>query len=206
MQSSGVTYEICSGEGAFYGPKIEFTLQDCLGRDWQCGTIQVDFSTPERLGASYIGEDSSKHVPVMLHRAILGSLERFIGIILEDTAGVLWPWLAPIQAVIMSISDKHNSWSANIVKKLANNGFRVKEDLRNEKIGFKIREHTLQKVPYLLIVGDREVENQLVSVRSLSGRDLGAMQLDEFINLLALEIAQRGRKQSLVQEKNNETA
>ena len=172
------------GDGAFYGPKIDFSLKDCLGRVWQCGTMQVDFSMPGRLGAQYIAEDGSKQIPVMLHRAILGSIERFIGILTEQYEGKFPVWLAPVQAVILNITDKQAKYVEKIEKMLKNQQIRVISDLRNEKIGFKIREHTLKRIPYLIVVGDREVEGNTIAVRSLGGDDLGVMQIDEFINLV----------------------
>ncbi len=181
------------GEGAFYGPKIEFSLKDCLGRVWQLGTIQLDFSMPDRLGAHYIAEDGSRQVPVMLHRAILGSLERFIGILIEHYAGALPAWLAPVQAVVLDITDRQAEYALQVEETLKNQGVRVKSDLRNEKIGFKIREHTLQRVPYLLVVGDREVESNAVAVRTRGGKDLGSLPLAELIEGLTAEIASRGR-------------
>jgi len=193
LNSKGLAWDLQPGEGAFYGPKIEFSLKDCLGRVWQCGTIQVDFSMPGRLDSHYIAEDGSKQVPVMLHRAILGSLERFIGILIEEFAGAFPAWLAPWQAVVMCITDRQLDYAREIEKSLRNQGFRVKSDLRNEKIGFKIREHTLQKVPYLLIVGDREQETTTVAVRTRSGKDLGSMALEKFSQGLDQEIASRGR-------------
>lgn len=201
LRQAKIDFEVLPKEGAFYGPKIEFSLRDCIGRVWQCGTIQVDFSTPDRLGATYIAEDSSKQVPVMLHRAVLGSLERFIGIMIEETAGSFPVWLAPIQAVVMNITDQQAEMCSYVTNFLRNSGFRVNEDLRNEKIGFKIREHTIQRVPYLLVVGDREVENQTISVRTREGLDLGSMSLSQFVDVLNSEIKQRGRNQPLVQEK-----
>lgn len=197
LQKANLDYTLCPKEGAFYGPKIEFSLRDCLGRVWQCGTIQVDFSMPERLDASYIAEDNSKQVPVMLHRAILGSLERFIGILIEETAGSLPTWLAPIQVIVMNITDQQAEKCANITNYLGNKGFRANQDLRNEKIGFKIREHTIQRVPYLLVVGDREVENQTVSVRTREGLDLGSMSLDKFVEILNKDVLQCGRNKPL---------
>ena len=194
LNDKGLDWDLQPGEGAFYGPKIEFSLKDCLGRVWQCGTIQVDFSMPGRLDAHYIAEDGSKQVPVMLHRAILGSLERFIGILIEEYAGAFPAWLAPVQAVVMPITDKHAEYVQEIEKGLRNQGFRAISDLRNEKIGFKIREHTLQKIPYQLIVGDKEVENHTVAVRTRSGKDLGSMSLDRFIEGLSGEIASRGQR------------
>jgi threonyl-tRNA synthetase len=177
-------WELQPGEGAFYGPKIEFSLKDCLSRVWQCGTIQVDFSMPGRLGAEYVAQDGSKQVPVMLHRAILGSLERFIGILIEEHAGALPVWLAPVQAVILNITDAQADYAKQVKAQLQKKGFRVQTDLRNEKIGLKIREHTLQKIPYLLIVGQREVENQQVAVRLLGGQDKGAMSVEALIQLM----------------------
>jgi threonyl-tRNA synthetase len=181
------------GEGAFYGPKIEFNLRDCLERVWQLGTIQLDFSMPERLGAHYIAEDGSKQVPVMLHRAILGSLERFIGILIEHYAGALPLWLAPVQAVILNITDRQAEYGRKVEESLKNQGLRVKTDLRNEKIGFKIREHTIQRVPYLLVIGDRETEAGTVAVRTRDGRDFGSFELDKLTKALQEEIASRGR-------------
>jgi len=181
------------GEGAFYGPKIEFSLKDTIGRVWQCGTLQMDAIMPQRLGAHYIDDQSSKQPPVMLHRAVLGSLERFIGILIENYAGAFPSWLAPVQAVVLNISEKQSEFCNNVVQVLRNKGFRVNSDLRNEKIGFKIREHTLGKIPYLLVVGDREVESGEVSVRTRSGEDLGNMSLETFSTHLAGEVARRGQ-------------
>ncbi|MGB2942910.1 MAG: threonine--tRNA ligase [Candidatus Macondimonas sp.] len=180
LSAKGLDYRLQPGEGAFYGPKIEFALKDCLGRVWQLGTIQLDFSMPERLGAEYVAEDNARRTPVMLHRAILGSLERFIGILIEHHAGALPAWLAPVQAVVMNITDRTEDYAAEVVQILSNQGVRVTADLRNEKIGFKIREHTLQKVPYLLVVGDREMESNTVAVRTRAGEDLGVMTLSAF--------------------------
>jgi threonyl-tRNA synthetase len=194
LNAKQLEWELQPGEGAFYGPKIEFSLKDCLGRVWQCGTIQVDFSMPGRLDAHYIAEDGSKQVPVMLHRAILGSMERFIGILIEHHAGAFPAWLAPWQAVVMSITDRQADYAQKVEKSLRNRGLRAKSDLRNEKIGFKIREHTLQKVPYLLVVGDREQENQTVAVRTRGGKDLGSMPLSAFEEGILAEIASRGRQ------------
>jgi len=191
LKDNGIEFEYQPGEGAFYGPKIEFTLHDCLGRAWQCGTIQLDFSMPGRLGASYIGEDGERHEPVMIHRAILGSLERFIGILIEEYAGKLPTWLSPNQVVVMNITDKQGEYCEKVVKNLKENGFRAKTDLRNEKIGFKIREHTLKRVPYLLVVGDKEMENGLVAVRTRSGEDLGQMSVEDFTAKLAEEVKTR---------------
>lgn len=191
LDDNGIKFEYQPGEGAFYGPKIEFTLHDCLGRAWQCGTIQLDFSMPGRLGASYIGEDGERHEPVMIHRAILGSLERFIGILIEEYAGKLPTWLSPNQVVVMNITDKQGDYCQKVVKKLKENGFRAKVDLRNEKIGFKIREHTLKRVPYLLVVGDKEMEAGEIAVRTRSGEDLGKMSIEDFIAKLTEEVSTR---------------
>ena len=193
LNDKQLDWDLQPGEGAFYGPKIEFSLRDCIGRVWQCGTIQVDFSMPGRLDAHYIAEDGSKQVPVMLHRAILGSLERFIGILIEQHAGSFPVWLAPIQAVVMNITDKQADFVKEVEEYLKKQGIRGRSDLRNEKIGFKIREHTLQHIPYLLVVGDREVENRTVAVRTRSGEDLGSMPLEDFAERLNTEIASRGR-------------
>jgi threonyl-tRNA synthetase len=193
LNTKGLAWDLQPGEGAFYGPKIEFSLRDCLGRVWQCGTIQVDFSMPGRLDAHYIAEDGSKQVPVMLHRAILGSLERFIGILIEHHAGTFPLWLAPVQAVVMDITDRQAEYVRNLEKTLKKHGLRVIADLRNEKIGFKIREHTLQKIPYMLVVGDREVENSTVAVRTRSGEDLGSLTIDDLVAKLTEEVACRGR-------------
>jgi threonyl-tRNA synthetase len=193
LNATGLPWELVPGEGAFYGPKIECSLKDCMGRVQQCGTIQVDFSTPGRLGAQYVAEDSSKQEPVMLHRAVLGSFERFIGILIEHYAGDMPAWLAPEQALILNITDKQSDYCRNFEESLKNKGFRVSTDLRNEKIGFKIREHTLQKVPYLLVVGDKEVEKGTVAVRKRGGEDLGAMTFDEFCTLLNQDVANFGR-------------
>lgn len=185
--------ELNPGEGAFYGPKLEFVLRDAIGRDWQCGTLQVDFNLPERLGASYVGDDSHRRTPVMLHRAMFGSLERFCGILLEHHAGRLPTWLAPVQAVVMSITDRQAGFAQQLQEMLINQGFRAEADLRNEKIGFKIREHTLQRVPYLLVVGDREAESNEVAVRTRGGQDLGRMPMTRLVQGLTTEIASRGR-------------
>ena len=196
LNRSGQPWTLKPGEGAFYGPKIEFVLRDCLDRLWQCGTIQVDFSMPGRLDAHYIAEDGSKRVPVMLHRAILGSLERFIGILIEQYAGALPAWLAPVQVVVLNITDHQADYVVRVEKILMQQGFRSTVDLRNEKIGFKIREHTLQRVPYLLVVGDREMETETVAVRTRAGKDLGVMNLTAFAELLQADIARRGRTES----------
>ncbi len=184
LRACNVEWQELPGEGAFYGPKIEYHMKDSLGRAWQVGTMQVDFSMPGRLGAEYVGEDSARHTPVMLHRAIVGSMERFIGILIEHHAGNFPVWLAPIQAVVMNITDAQADYVAEVTNSLVKQGFRVESDLRNEKIGYKIREHTLQKVPFLLVVGDREKENGLVAVRARSGEDLGSVPLSAFIEKL----------------------
>ncbi len=191
LKAKGLDFRVQPEEGAFYGPKIEFALKDCLGRVWQCGTIQVDFSMPERLDAQYVSEGGDKKTPVMLHRAILGSLERFIGILIEEHEGRFPVWLAPVQAMIMNITDKQSDFVKKVKEILENQGLRADTDLRNEKIGFKIREHTLQRVPYLLVVGDREVENEQVAVRTRSGEDLGTMGVEEFVELLKADIVDR---------------
>jgi threonyl-tRNA synthetase len=192
LDNKGLNWKLQPGEGAFYGPKIEFVLKDCLGREWQCGTLQVDFSMPGRLDAQYVAEDDTRQVPVMLHRAILGSVERFIGILIEEHEGRFPLWLAPVQAVIMNITDKQADFARNMQQNLAEQGFKVELDLRNEKIGFKIREHTLQRVPYMLIIGDKELENNTVAVRTRSGEDLGSMSLDDLSSRFSSEIASRG--------------
>mgnify|MGYP003956991985 FL=1 len=184
LDAKGIKWDLQEGEGAFYGPKIEFVLKDCLDREWQCGTLQVDFSMPERLNAHYIAEDNSKQTPVMLHRAIVGSLERFVGILIEHYEGAFPSWLAPIQAVILNISEKQHDFVANVEKKLKKQGLRVISDLRNEKIGFKIREHSMQRYPYILVVGGREMENDEISVRKRGGEDLGSMSIEAFVKLV----------------------
>jgi threonyl-tRNA synthetase len=192
--AAGIEYSLNPGEGAFYGPKLEFVLKDAIGRDWQCGTLQVDFNMPVRLGAYYIDEHSAKRAPVMLHRAIFGSLERFFAILLEHHAGRLPAWLAPVQAVVLGITDRQDAYVKQITETLKNQGFRVEFDLRNEKVGFKIREHTLQRVPYLLVAGDKEVAANLISVRTRSGKDLGTMTAETFIERLRIELDSRGRQ------------
>ena len=192
--AAGIEYSLNSGEGAFYGPKLEFVLRDAIGRDWQCGTLQVDLNMPGRLGAYYVDEHSTKRTPVMLHRAIFGSLERFFAILLEHHAGRLPAWLAPVQAVVMGITERQDAYVKQITETLKNQGFRVESDLRNEKVGFKIREHTLQRVPYLLVAGDKEVAANLLSVRTLSGKDLGTMTLETFADRLRVELDSRGRQ------------
>ena len=193
LDGKALKWEYSPGEGAFYGPKIEFSLKDCLGRVWQCGTVQVDFSMPKRLGAEYVTEQGDRKTPVMLHRAILGSLERFIGILIEHYAGHFPVWLAPIQAVVMAITDKQQDYVKAISQELEGLGLRIKPDLRNEKIGFKIREHTLQKVPYLLVIGDKEIEANTVSVRRQTGEDLGSMSVQEFYQMVRQAIVQCSR-------------
>jgi threonyl-tRNA synthetase len=191
--AAGIEYTLNPGEGAFYGPKLEFVLRDAIGRDWQCGTLQVDLNLPGRLGAHFIDEHSQKQTPVMLHRAIFGSLERFFAILLEHHAGRLPAWLAPVQAAVITITDRQNEYVQATAERLKNQGFRAVADLRNEKVGFKIREHTLQRVPYLLVAGDKEVAANLVSVRSRNGKDLGTMTLDAFEQRLRIELDSRGR-------------
>ena len=193
LNAQGLAWELQPGEGAFYGPKIEFTLKDCIGRMWQCGTVQVDYNMPARLEAEYVDEHSQRRTPVMLHRAILGSLERFIGILIEQYEGAFPTWLAPVQAVVLNITDKQADYSQSLANFLENQGLRCHADLRNEKIGFKIREHTIQKTPYLLVVGDREVETKTVSVRARNGTELGSMTWESLAECLHTDIAQRGR-------------
>ncbi len=192
-RAAGIETVLNPGEGAFYGPKLEFVLRDAIGRDWQCGTLQVDLNMPGRLGATYIGEDSARHTPIMLHQAIFGSLERFLGILIEHHAGRLPTWLAPVQAVIMGITDRQADYVRRTAETLKKQGLRVETDLRNEKVGFKIREHTLQRVPYLLVVGDREVEASSLAVRTRNGKDLGAMSIETLAAGLTREVASRGR-------------
>ena len=194
--ATGLDWQLQPGEGAFYGPKIEYSLKDCMGRVQQCGTIQVDFFLPERLGASYVAEDSSRKTPVMLHRAILGSFERFIGVLIEHYAGAMPTWLSPQQVAILNITDKQSEYCRKVEESLKNKGFRAASDLRNEKIGFKIREHSLQKVPYLLVVGDKEVESGTVAVRTRGGEDLGAMTFEDFCDHLSQDISNYGRSDS----------
>ncbi|MDE2339301.1 MAG: threonine--tRNA ligase [Gammaproteobacteria bacterium] len=193
-KAAGIDYILNPGEGAFYGPKLEFVLRDAIGRDWQCGTVQVDLNLPGRLGAHYVDETSAKRTPVMLHRAIFGSLERFFAILLEHHAGRLPVWLAPVQAVVMGITDRNDEYVRSVTETLKNQQFRVESDLRNEKVGFKIREHTLQRVPYLLVAGDKEVAANLLSVRTRSGKDLGTMSLETFSERLRIEAESRGRR------------
>jgi threonyl-tRNA synthetase len=188
LRRSGVDFVIAPGDGAFYGPKIEYTLKDALGRPWQCGTMQVDFNMPQRLGAEYVAEDNTRRHPVMLHRAIVGSLERFIGILIENHAGALPMWLAPVQAMILTITDAQADYARDVVQALKKQGFRVESDLRNEKINYKIRENSLQKLPYLLVVGDKERQAGMVAVRARGGLDLGSMSIAAFAERLALEV------------------
>ncbi|MBT8074371.1 MAG: threonine--tRNA ligase, partial [Xanthomonadales bacterium] len=196
LAESGIEYKENPGDGAFYGPKIDFKLRDTIGRIWQCGTLQLDFNMPGRLGAEYVTEDGSRKTPVMLHRAILGSLERFIGILIENYAGKMPAWLAPVQAVVLNITDRQDERCKEISESLENKGFRVDLDLRNEKIGFKIRHHTLRRVPFLLVVGDREVEEGTVAVRTREGENLGSMKVEDFARHLESEVARRGKKES----------
>ncbi|MDN5370081.1 MAG: threonyl-tRNA synthetase [Shewanella sp.] len=191
LTNNHIDYEILPGEGAFYGPKIEFTLHDCLDRAWQCGTVQLDYALPGRLGATYVAEDNSRQVPVMIHRAILGSLERFIGILIEEYAGKFPVWLAPAQVVVMNITDKQSDYVEEVVGFFKSHGIRACKDLRNEKIGFKIREHTLRRVPYLLVVGDQEMENREVAVRTRDGVDLGKMSIEAFAAQVTKQISLR---------------
>ena len=194
LAHNGLEYEIQEGEGAFYGPKIEFALRDCLDREWQCGTIQLDFALPGRLNASYVAEDNDRRTPVMIHRAILGSIERFIGIITEEYAGFFPAWLAPTQAVVMNITDSQSEYVQEVAKKLSDAGLRVKTDLRNEKVGFKIREHTLRRVPYMLVCGDKEIETGKVAVRTRKGQDLGTFTVEEFLEILKKQVRNRDLK------------
>ncbi len=191
LRASGLEWSELPGEGAFYGPKIEFHIKDAIGRSWQCGTMQVDFSMPGRLGAEYVGEDNARHVPVMLHRAILGSLERFIGILIENYAGSLPLWLSPVQAIVLNISEKQAEYAAQVAEKLREAGLRAEADLRNEKITYKIREHSLNRLPYQLVVGDKEKEAGMVAVRTRGGQDLGQMPLASLIERLQEEVATR---------------
>lgn len=191
LRASGVEFIIAPGDGAFYGPKIEYTLKDAIGRQWQCGTMQVDFSMPARLGAEYVAEDGERHTPVMLHRAIVGSLERFIGILIEQHAGALPVWLAPTQVVVANITDAQSDYVSSIVKSLQKQGVRVQADLRNEKITYKIREHSLQKVPFILVVGDKEKANGAVAVRARGNQDLGVMSLEDFVSKFSTAIADK---------------
>src|SRR5690606_34753792 len=193
LQAAGLEWEELPGEGGFYAPKIEYQIKDALGRSWQCGTIQLDYVLPERLDAEYVADDNARKRPVMLHRAILGSFERFLGILIEHYEGSFPVWLSPVQAVVANITDNQAEYVRLVEKALRDKGFRIIADLRNEKIGFKIREHTLQRVPYLLVVGDKEVENQSLAVRTRDGKDLGVMSLEAFIDLLAADVARKSR-------------
>jgi threonyl-tRNA synthetase len=188
IKKLNLPYKVSEGDGAFYGPKLDFVLTDALDREWQCGTFQADFNLPERLEANFVSEDGERHRPVMMHRAILGSFERFIGILIEEYDGNFPFWLSPIQAVIMNISDKHAKNTKEIAKKLKSKGFRVKLDLRNEKITYKIRDHSMQRVPYQLVIGDKEEKSNTLSVRARKGEDLGSMKLDEFSNMLSEKV------------------
>ena len=194
LAHNGLEYEIQEGEGAFYGPKIEFALRDSIGREWQCGTVQLDFALPGRLDATYVAEDNSRKTPVMIHRAILGSIERFIGIITEEYAGFFPAWLAPTQAVVMNITDSQADYVQKVAKQLSDVGLRVKADLRNEKVGFKIREHTLRRVPYMLVCGDKEIAEGKVAVRTRKGADLGSFSVEEFAEILKSQVRQRELK------------
>ncbi len=189
LKASGCEFTYLPGEGAFYGPKIEYTLKDALGREWQCGTIQVDPNMPERLDAEYVGEDGARHRPIMLHRAIVGSLERFIGILIEEHSGALPFWLAPMQVSVLNITDSQAEYAKEVAKTLQNQGFRVNLDLRNEKITYKIREHSMQKLPYIVVIGDKEMEAGAVAVRARGNVDLGVMPLQDFQTRLANDIA-----------------
>ena len=191
LRASGCEFEMSPGEGAFYGPKIEYTLKDAIGRQWQCGTMQVDFSMPDRLDAEYVGEDGARHRPVMLHRAIVGSLERFIGILIEESAGALPTWLAPVQVSVLNITDAQGEYAREVVKTLQKHGLRAQSDLRNEKITYKIREHSLQKLPFILVVGDKEKAAGAVAVRARGNLDLGVMSLEAFLQKIASEITHR---------------
>jgi threonyl-tRNA synthetase len=191
LRASGLDWDELPGEGAFYGPKIEFHIRDAIGRSWQCGTVQVDFSMPQRLGAEYVGIDNARHIPVMLHRAILGSLERFIGILIENWSGALPLWLAPVQAVVLNISEKQSAYAEHVAKTLRSAGLRVECDLRNEKITYKIREHSLNKLPYQIVIGDKEMAADLVAVRTRGGEDLGQMTPADLIKRLLDEVAAR---------------
>ncbi|MBT7306695.1 MAG: threonine--tRNA ligase, partial [Gammaproteobacteria bacterium] len=191
LNTKGLEWELQPGEGAFYGPKIEFSLKDCIGRVWQCGTIQVDFSMPGRLEATYVDEEGNRKNPVMLHRAILGSLERFVGILIEEYSGSMPTWLSPLQAVVVNITDKQREAAENVANQLNNGGFRVECDLRNEKIGLKIREHSMQRVPYILVVGDREMEEGSVAVRMRGGETLGTLSIEAMMEQLRADITAR---------------
>jgi threonyl-tRNA synthetase len=191
LRRSGVEFTVSPGDGAFYGPKIEYTLKDAIGREWQCGTMQVDFSMPARLGAEYVAEDNSRKVPVMLHRAIVGSMERFIGMLIENFAGAMPPWLAPVQVALANISEGQAEYAENVAQMLRKQGFRVEADLRNEKITYKIRGLSLQKLPYILVVGDKEKQANTVAVRARGGADLGVMSVSAFAERLSEDVRER---------------
>ena len=191
MEERKIEYKINEGDGAFYGPKIDFHLEDSLGRTWQCGTIQLDFQMPERFDLTYVGSDGEKHRPVMIHRVVFGSIERFIAILIEHFAGAFPAWLAPVQVKLLSITDRSNEYIAGIMNDFLDSGIRAESDLRNEKIGYKIREAQVEKVPYMLVVGDKEVENGTVAVRSRSKGDLGAMKTEDFKAMLLKEITEK---------------
>jgi threonyl-tRNA synthetase len=191
LRQSAVQFEVSPGEGAFYGPKIEYSLKDAIGRVWQCGTMQVDFFMPQRLDAEFVAEDNTRRTPVMLHRAIVGSMERFIGILIENHAGALPLWLAPVQVVVMNVTDRQQSYVGDVAQALRNAGIRVAVDLRNEKITYKIREHSIQKLPYQLVLGDKEVAARTVSARTRSGENLAPVPLEAFISRLKSEIEAR---------------
>jgi threonyl-tRNA synthetase len=193
LDAKALEYSLDEGGGAFYGPKIDVKIRDAIGREWQCSTIQLDFNLPERFDMEYVAEDGQRHRPIMIHRALLGSLERFFGILIEHYEGKFPAWLAPVQVVIMNITDRQEDYALDLKETLTNQGFRVESDLRNEKIGFKIRQHTLQRVPYLLVVGDREVESKTVAVRTRGGKDLGSRTIDDFVQALQAELVSRGR-------------
>ncbi len=192
LDAKGLEYSMDEGGGAFYGPKIDVIIRDAIGREWQCSTIQLDFNLPERFDLEYVAEDGQRHRPIMIHRALLGSIERFFGILIEHYEGKFPAWLAPVQAVIMTITDSQNEYALKVVEILRNQGFRAEVDLRNEKIGFKIRQHTLQRVPYLLVVGDREADANTLAVRTRAGKDLGSMSVDDFAEGLQAELVSRG--------------
>ena len=188
LTETGLDFKIQPGEGAFYGPKIEYTLKDSIGRFWQCGTIQLDFNLPERLDAEYVAEDNNRKRPVMLHRAIFGSMERFIGILIEHYAGLMPLWLAPIQVVVLNIADSQSAYVEEVIEILKKKGIRCESDLRNEKITYKIREHSIQRIPFLIVIGDRETESRQVAVRTQKGEDLGSMSIDDFISHVTKDI------------------
>jgi threonyl-tRNA synthetase len=194
LESSGLDYEINAGDGAFYGPKIDVKVKDALGREWQCATIQCDFTLPERFDLVYIGEDGARHRPVMLHRVILGAVERFLGILIEHYAGAFPVWLAPVQARILTVTEVHNEYASKVLSILKQGGIRVEADLRNEKLGYKVREAQMAKIPYMLVVGEKEIEQGLVSVRLRNGKNLGAMPLEEVIELVTADTLEPFKK------------